>query len=79
MGYSCIDSILCNVPSTYFGTKWNGHNRNLWYVSKECHKELLYIEPPDIIFFTDNAYEPITCQINSSTIVDKVVNYITNN
>jgi hypothetical protein len=79
MGYSCVDSILCNVPSTYFGTKWNDHNRNLWYVSKERHKELIYIVPPDITFFTDNPYEPITCQINSGTIVDIAVNYITNN
>ena len=79
-GYTCIESMLYNhIPSTYFGTPWNHHNRNLWHVSVEKFIEPILVYPPDITFVTDNPFAEITCQINSKTIVNIAVNSITNN
>jgi len=77
-GYTCIESVLYDIPSTYFGTYWTEHAKKLWYVSKENYKEPIFIYPPHITFFTDNPYAEITSKISSNTIVDIVVKSITN-
>lgn len=71
-GYTCLETVLNNIPSIYFGTKWNYHNRNLFYVSKQNYKEPVFIEEPDIKFLTENIYDPITCEISSDTLVNLV-------
>lgn len=78
-GYTCIESVIYKIPSTYFGTPWNHHNRNLMYVSVENFTEPILIYPPDITFVSGSPFAEITCQINSKTIVDIAVNSITNN
>jgi len=75
-GYTCIETILNNIQSTYFGTRWNDHSSRVFYVSKEKYKEPIFIYEPDIKFLTDGIYdEKITCEINSDTIVNIITNY----
>lgn len=75
-GYTSVETILNNIPSTYFGTKWIDHNRKTWYVSKENYKEPIYIENPSKInFITDDIYAEVTCEICSDNIVEVVINY----
>jgi hypothetical protein len=75
-GYTTVETILNDIPSTYFGTRWNEHNRKTWYMSKENYKEPIFIEDPNKInFITDHIYAPITCEISSETIVDIVLEY----
>lgn len=79
-GYASIESILYNIPSTYFGTCWNEHNRNLWYVSVENYTEPILIYPPNITFISGGKpIEEFTARISSNTIVDIAVNYLTTN
>lgn len=74
-GYTTLETILNDIPSTYFGTHWIEHNRKTWYVSKEKYKEPIFIEDPNKINFIADVYSPITCEICSDTIVDIVVEY----
>jgi hypothetical protein len=82
-GYTCIETILNDIPTTYFGTRWNEHNKKLFYISKETYKEPIFVDEPDIIFLTqDNGnnnsgiYDnTIISEISSDTIVNIVTNY----
>lgn len=80
-GYVIIETILNNIQCLHFGTKWNDHNKRLFYISKENYKEPIYIDEPDIHFFNnglqgvDGIYLPISCEISSETIVNIVSNY----
>jgi hypothetical protein len=78
-GYTCIETILNNIPSTYFGTYWNDHNKRVFYISKQNYIEPIFIEDPTKIKFysheIETVYRSITCEISSDTIVDVVISY----
>ena len=75
-GYTCIETILNNIPSMYFGTLWIEHVRRVNYVSTQNCKEPIYIGAPENIkFYSSEIYRSITCEISSDTIVDIVLDY----
>jgi hypothetical protein len=84
-GYTVVETILHDIPSIFFGTKWIYHCKKINYVSKENYKEPNYIENKNEITFYNNnptcdadIYLPITCEINADSIVSKVVDYFKN-
>jgi hypothetical protein len=78
-GYTVIETILQNIPSLYFGTKWIYHVRQTNFVSKQTYVEPIYIEEPNINFISDYIYAPVTCEITSDTIVNTILEYDANN
>jgi hypothetical protein len=79
-GYTCIETILNNISSVYFGTKWIDHNKRMWYISKENYKEPFYIDDPEKInFISTNIYDEVTCEIPSDTLVNLILDYDKNN
>ena len=81
-GYTAIESMLHDIQSLYFGTKWNYHNKKVFFYSKQNFKEQILLEEPDIKFLTKTpgyfgVYEEsrVTTEISSDTIVRVVTDY----
>ena len=76
-GYSIIESVIHNIPSMYFGTKWIDHVKKSCFISKEQYNEPIYIE--GLNYISENIYDSITCEITNDKIVKTILDYDNNN